>query len=65
MSQADKDKMVARYFAMGAPVIGAPESIMNPLGLNDFLKIFDSKFITAGITGVTYQNVISKFPATY
>ena len=65
MKQADKDNMVAMYIALGAPVIGAPETTMNPLGMMDFLRIFHSDFLTAGMTGQTYQNVIAKLPASF
>ena len=51
MKQEDKDEMVAMYIGLGAPVIGAPETSMNPLGMMDFLRIFHSDFLTAGMNG--------------
>lgn len=65
MSQQDKDQFIARYVALAGPVLGAPESTMGPLGMNNFLEILNTPYISLGVTAGMFRSVIAKYPSTF
>lgn len=64
MSQQDKDKMVARYMALGPPFLGAVQTLRMVFGLdNSFSQ--DVGFLKLGITGSMFKETIALLKGFY
>jgi len=61
MSQEEKDRIVARYIAIGPPYLGSVKAVQSPLGLDpEFYK-----FGQSGITPENFKETFLKMPVIY
>ena len=64
MTQADKDKMVARYVALGPPYLGATDTTRMIFSLDNMFSE-DIKITEVGITGPMFKETVALMKGLY